>query len=230
MQPDLPWNVAGIPPEAREAARAAARREGLSVGEWLTRNILRSLSETAEAGAWDRQEAPGFAAAPDPQPNGASVPETGHLLDRIAQTESDAASAFRKIDEQLRGLARRVDASERTQQENSKTVTLAATEISSASRDQAEAFDQLGQHVAGLGDRLNRLERNIEADGVRDAVKGLHSGLSRLADQIAENASQSTTQFATVTRNVRSLTTKLNDARTETITVQRTLSSEDPRI
>src|SRR3984885_11472733 len=46
MQPDLPWNVAGIPPEAREAARASARREGLSVGEWLTRRILRGLVET----------------------------------------------------------------------------------------------------------------------------------------------------------------------------------------
>ncbi|HXS06546.1 MAG TPA: hypothetical protein VN723_07145, partial [Rhizomicrobium sp.] len=44
MRAELPWNVAGIPPEAREAARAAARREGLSVGEWLTRRILRSLS------------------------------------------------------------------------------------------------------------------------------------------------------------------------------------------
>jgi localization factor PodJL len=222
MQPDLPWNVAGIPPEAREAARAAARREGLSVGEWLTRSILRNLSGAAEA-VHDRQEVSKFAA---PEPLAHSIPDTGHLLERIAQTESDATSAFRKIDEQLRGLARRVDASERTQQENSKTVTLAATEISSASRDQAEAFDQLGQHVSGLGDRLNRLERNIAADGVRDAVKGLHSGLSRLADQIAENASQSTTQFATATRNIESLSSKLNDARAETNNVQRTLSSK----
>src|ERR1700678_458368 len=46
MQPELPWNVAGIGPEAREAARASARREGLSVGEWLTRRILRGLAET----------------------------------------------------------------------------------------------------------------------------------------------------------------------------------------
>ena len=37
IHPELPWNVAGIAPEAREAARASARREGLSVSEWLTR-------------------------------------------------------------------------------------------------------------------------------------------------------------------------------------------------
>ena len=48
MRAELPWNVAGIPPEAREAARAAARREGLSVGEWLTRRILRSFSDMGE--------------------------------------------------------------------------------------------------------------------------------------------------------------------------------------
>ncbi len=48
MRPDIPWNVAGIPPEAREAARAAARREGLSVGEWMTRRILRSFSDTPD--------------------------------------------------------------------------------------------------------------------------------------------------------------------------------------
>jgi localization factor PodJL len=48
MRAELPWNVAGIPPEAREAARAAARREGLSVGEWLTRRILRSFSDMGQ--------------------------------------------------------------------------------------------------------------------------------------------------------------------------------------
>ncbi len=225
MQPDLPWNVAGIPPEAREPARAAARREGLSVGEWLTRNILKGLTETADAGSWNKSSLSDFAAAEE-QPAAPAVLESQELLDRIARTEAEAAAAFRKVDEQLRGLVRRVDASERTQTENSKTVTLAATEISAASRDQAEAFDQLGQHVAGLGDRLSRLERHAAADGVRDAVKGLHSGLSRLADQIAENANQSTGQFATATRNVELLTSKLNDARAEMNTVQRTLSSK----
>ena len=48
MRPDMPWNVAGIPPEAREAARAAARREGLSVGEWMAREILRSSAEVPD--------------------------------------------------------------------------------------------------------------------------------------------------------------------------------------
>jgi localization factor PodJL len=39
------WSLVDIPSDARDAAQAAARREGLSVGEWLTRRILRRFSE-----------------------------------------------------------------------------------------------------------------------------------------------------------------------------------------
>src|SRR2546423_114295 len=39
------WSLVDIPPDARDAAQAAARREGVSVGEWLTRRILRRFSE-----------------------------------------------------------------------------------------------------------------------------------------------------------------------------------------
>jgi len=58
MRAELPWNVAGIPPEAREAARAAARREGLSVGEWLTRRILRNLSGLEGEASVSHEDAP----------------------------------------------------------------------------------------------------------------------------------------------------------------------------
>src|SRR3954465_7103377 len=34
-----PWTVKGIAPEERNAAIAAADREGLTIGEWLTRAI-----------------------------------------------------------------------------------------------------------------------------------------------------------------------------------------------
>ena len=35
-----PWQVKGIDPEARETAREAARRSGVSVGRWLNSVIL----------------------------------------------------------------------------------------------------------------------------------------------------------------------------------------------
>jgi localization factor PodJL len=39
MKSSGPWNLRGLRPEAREAARTAARRSGLSVGEWLN-NVI----------------------------------------------------------------------------------------------------------------------------------------------------------------------------------------------
>ena len=40
MKFGVPWSVKGIRPEARESAREAARRSGMSLGEWLNNVIL----------------------------------------------------------------------------------------------------------------------------------------------------------------------------------------------
>src|SRR5580692_5682316 len=141
MRAELPWNVAGIPPEAREAARAAARREGLSVGEWLTRRILRNLSEGTEPvdamrEAWRHGTNGGYVPQPEPSPmQAASHRDTDDMLARVSRSESETHGASRRIEEQLRGLARRLDATERSQSENSRAMSKAATEINVAARE-----------------------------------------------------------------------------------------------
>src|SRR5437764_15435256 len=95
MQPELPWNVAGIPAEAREAARAAARREGLSVGEWMTRRILRGFGDAVT-------EAPGSWRPSLVEPASAVQPELAHspheseeMLARVSRSEAEAQNAYR---------------------------------------------------------------------------------------------------------------------------------------
>jgi localization factor PodJL len=215
MRPDIPWNVAGIPMEAREAARAAARREGLSVGEWMTRRILRSFSDTAEAApmreAWSSNVS-NFTAAAEVRP---SRRDTEEMLAHVARSESESGEVFRRIEEQLRGVARRLEAAERSQSENNRAMTKAASEINVTAREQAQAFDQLGNAVISLADRLDRVERQGASDGLRDAVKGLHQGLSRLADQISSTATQSATQISALAGNLESVAGRLGDVRTE---------------
>lgn len=41
----VPWSVKGIRPEARETAKEAARRSGMSLGEWLNSVILHQAAE-----------------------------------------------------------------------------------------------------------------------------------------------------------------------------------------
>jgi localization factor PodJL len=213
MQPDLPWNVAGIPPEAREAARASARREGLSVGEWLTRRILRGLSEGSGEPAPEREV---YRAATTHR-------DTDTMLESVTRTEVETHSAYKRIEEQLRGVSRRLEATERSQSESSRAMSKAATEINIATREQAQAFDQLGAHVVSLSDRLTRIEKESAADGLKDAVRGLHQGLSRLAEQISQTANQSADQIASLAGNVENVAGKLIEARSEAETASRAL-------
>src|SRR5579885_1668674 len=227
MRPELPWNVAGIPPEAREAARAAARREGLSVGEWLTRRILRSFADAGDQGYPARGYWPS-SSADSPQSNANDDPaparrDSEAMLARVSRSENDSQDAFRRIEEQLRSLSRRLDATERSQAENNRAMSKAATEINIAAREQTQAFDQLGSHVVGLNERLERVERQAESGNTKEAVKALQQGLSRLADQISQTAHESTAQIASLAGNVESLAAKFLQTKNETDRASQTL-------
>ena len=209
MRPDLPWNVAGIPSEARAAARAAARREGLSIGEWLTRRILAGLSDVSEPQDTRREEWSGYRS----EDRGAARRDSDEMLDRVARSETESAGVYRRIEEQLRGMSRRLDSAERSQSESNRVMSKAAVEMNISAREQAQAFDQLGSHVVGISDRLERVERSVGTEGLRDAVKALHQGLSRLADQITETANQSATQISSLSGNLAPLAGRLGQVR-----------------
>ena len=52
-----PWSVRGVTAEARNAAIAAAHREGQTLGEWLDRAIRQSI-KAERAGSWRRPSKP----------------------------------------------------------------------------------------------------------------------------------------------------------------------------
>jgi localization factor PodJL len=212
MRPDLPWSVAGISSEAREAARAAARREGLSVGEWLTRRIDSELADMSEPRTqWS------FRNEPRREPERARIrlddKLADEMLEHVARSETETAETYRRIEEQLKSLTRRLDASERSQTENSRVMSKAAVEMNIAAREQSQAFDQLGAHVINLADRLEQVEGRENSDGLRDAVKALHQGLSRLADQIAQTANQSAAQISNLAGNLETVAGRVGQAR-----------------
>jgi localization factor PodJL len=220
MRPDLPWSVAGISAEAREAARAAARREGLSVGEWLTRRIVSELSDMNEPRSqWT------YRTEPRMQPERQRI-QSDEMLERVARSETETAEVYRRIEDQLRGMARRLDASERSQSESNRVMSKAAVEMNIAAREQSQAFEQLGAHVTDLADRLDRVEtRDQPGDGMREAVKALHQGLSRLADQITETANQSATQISSLADNLETVAGRVGQARQDAMAVNQALES-----
>lgn len=70
MKPSSPWSVKGVEPEAREAAKMAARRAGLPLGTWLSQTIRRAASEELRSGAPPRQPGAGAYGTTDPSPPG----------------------------------------------------------------------------------------------------------------------------------------------------------------
>ncbi|HEX3674416.1 MAG TPA: hypothetical protein VHU87_09110 [Rhizomicrobium sp.] len=202
----------------------------MSVGEWLTRRILKSFgdlgSDTADSGAsresWRTSNTAPYRV---PTVDHAATPaqDSEDMLARVARAENESQGVNKRTEDQMRALTRRLDATERSQSENGRAMSKAAAEINVAAREQAQAFDQLGGHVVGLTERLARVERSASTDGVRDAVKALHQGLSRLADQISETANQSATQIASLANNVESVAGRLNDARGEAEHTSRSL-------
>ena len=224
MKHTLPWNVTGIPPEAREVARAAAGREGMPVGEWLTRRIL---SESARAENPRAENVRAKAAIETPEE---LVPPYRYARDedvsrdrddlaaRVARSETETDSAFRRIDDALRTMARRVELSERTQTDAHRAMSSAAAEINAAARDQAQAFQLLTK-------RIDSIERQTDSAALRDAVRALHQGLSRLTDQIAKTTTDSTSQIATLAANIEVLAGRIANASEESLRLE--LSVED---
>ena len=189
MKHTLPWNVTGIPPEAREIARSAASREGATVGEWLTRRIMTEQANKA----------------PPTEPDDALTPPFRYPHDEAPprpRSEIASETVAQRIDEAFRALARRLEDNERAQNEAQRSMRAAAAEINAATRDQAEAF----QH---LTTRIDRVERHADTGALRDAVRGLHQGLSRLADGIAKTSNESSGKISALGGAVEALAEKM---------------------
>ena len=135
-------------------------------------------------------------------PSAASRRDTEDMMARVGRSEAESNDAWRRIEDQLRGLGRRMDSSERTHSESNRVISCTAQEMNVAAREQAQAFDQLGLNVMSLNERLERLERSAANDGIKDAVKALHQGLSRLADQISSTANNSAAQATQLAANL----------------------------
>ena len=141
--------------ETREQATAAASREGLSVGDWLARNIIADT---------------GFSVAD----GGLEVPVRRNGNETAASNQNR-----QRIDEALLSLARLLESHERAQEHASSAMQGVASEIEGAVRSQAGILQRLHQRVetvegqsGGIAERgrqtaarLSALAHDLEALG-----------------------------------------------------------------
>ena len=99
MTSDIPWRFRGLRPEVREAARQAARRAGVPVGEWLNEIIIDSAAEEGVYPAPAAPETPPAQQVEDQQAHDdlaaikKRLEELSRQLDRLSQPLPGAEAA-----------------------------------------------------------------------------------------------------------------------------------------
>nr|WP_321441719.1 peptidoglycan-binding protein [uncultured Hyphomonas sp.] len=196
----------GIDQRAREAAREAARSEGLTLGEYLDRLMK------APTGGPQPNEVPAPSDAHRPRPD--SKDELlERLTRRIEATEARSAMAITSMDHTIHDLVGRL---EDTQQ----TTAAIAGHVEGV-------IDQLRETHDALKQKVRRLEEDDSQQENLEALKALESALGKLASHVYEEnelAEQETqaikgrveSGFMDIIERVESMETRVESSRTET--------------
>ncbi len=139
MKPGIPWSIKGVEPELREVAKTAARRSGMTLGEWLNS----AINEQAD-GPVDQ--------APQVQPRASrSSLISTHPIER-------AATKLEDIAEQLAKLAMRESDTSYRQPAQSVDDQLAMAKVMSRfesnERQTVEAFSAVNERLAMISRQL----------------------------------------------------------------------------
>lgn len=105
------WTIADVAPEARQAACMAARKAGLSVGEWLSQTILSAAASELKSGRMPPHIQPGHPggyAPPAPTPQ-AVLEAIQKLSGRIAAAEQRTAESLKPLAEKVVSLSARLE-------------------------------------------------------------------------------------------------------------------------
>jgi localization factor PodJL len=184
MKPGIPWSVKGIDSEAREAAKHAARRSGMTLGEWLNTVIRDQADDIAPQKPVARN--PAF----DIQ---SKLDHLSEQLTRMAHQGQDTTagryyerSRPAAQDHSLSDILARVEAHERQAAENFAHFGERLETLGDKLAKGADRFPQNPEDVPGyrsLETALRNIVDHIEVSErkTRDTLKAVHERLNDIA-------------------------------------------------
>lgn len=159
MANSLPWSVKGVDPRTRDAAKAAARRAGMTLGAWLDHKI--------------RDESEAAAAAPA-RPEQLDIAGLSERLARLSQGQTETAPrnvAPSPSRVELESFINQAAAMERLTRE--------------ASSRTAGALDSIARWIEKTEDRLSSSERGA-AERQERATSVIAEAIKTMGERIAE--------------------------------------------
>lgn len=174
-----PWSVKGIENRAREAAREAAKEEGLTLGAYLNRLILEEDEDAAPAYA-ERKTHTHYDPAPSrprrsplhehTQTSTASGVAFDRLTRRLESAEARSTLAITGIDQSVVGLLSRLENAEHSQQ---------------AMGDHIEGvLEDIHKTYETLTHKIQKLEADDGSETNLQALKAIEDALGKLATHV----------------------------------------------
>ncbi len=143
MKPGIPWSVKGIEPDAREAAKQAARRSGMTLGEWLNSTI----KDTADSKALSPKPA-----QVTRQRAQVDAPRSNHALERTASRLEDIAEHLSRLSRRETETATAYDMP--VQRAENDTLHRVLSRVDSNERQTVEAFTAVNERLSILGRQI----------------------------------------------------------------------------
>jgi localization factor PodJL len=225
MRPGVPWNVKGIEADAREAAQVAARRAGVSLGEYLTQLIMSEgrVIPLQQAGQQQPltqayQQNSGMTAdgtwgpmtqyPPQPtafrQPTAYQQPQPQTYPQAVPQPQIQPQMSAQTQRDALSGAAQILD----SQIRGSEFTVVAhglrelADRLESSERRAQQAISTVNQTVSQLGDRIDAAERVKQLADV---------AFTSAADALAQAARDQAGAFDALEATVRNLSNRIGE-------------------
>jgi localization factor PodJL len=148
-----PWSVKGVEPEAREAAKIAARRAGMTLGQWLNQTIRRSAAEQLAGPLKPSQEIARY--DPAMERGSAGYDDAGDPAPRAHPPAPTTEAIF----ESIRRLATRI---EETETRTRATVEPLADRVGQLSEQVEQVRAQAARSTAPVERAILRLSERLE--------------------------------------------------------------------
>ena len=221
MKPGIPWSIKGVEPELREVAKSAARRSGMTLGEWLNSaiNVQADGSVSSEGGA-SAQGEPRSLISTHPIERAASKLENiAAQLSKLASRETEGSYRPLPSSEdqfQFAKVLGRVETSERQSTEqfaavNDRLATISRqiTRAQPAKIEEAPGFLALEKAVRNIVEHLDVSEKRT-----RENMKSLQDRMGDMATRATGGSSTQAPAFSQLENRLAELARKIEQPST----------------
>ncbi|WP_300378100.1 peptidoglycan-binding protein [Henriciella sp.] len=184
-----PWSVKGIDHRAREAAREAAREEGLTIGEYINRMLL----EEDDSSSMSQYRHGRYTNAMEDMPQASRARSGGafdQLIERLEAVEARSTLALTGIDQSIVGLVSRLN----------------KTDVKSdrVAGNVEALMDDLRDTREKLQSKMRALEEDESGHRNLESLRSLEQAVSQLSQRMYDENSRHRDDTASVRKKVES--------------------------